>query len=795
MAEVSAQDLLRLQQQMQTADTAGTGAQPVSADQLASLGAQMRGPEETASASQAAPGEPTAPAAPQRSFTDKYLVPIGQGVGDIARTMAEVSNKLFGDTPIGRFGKFEQSIAQQAAYKASNAMGGNRLLTAIGDTIGESPQQENADYEANEAGNTVAPYLRMGGQAAVATGMIAGAPELAGELFPESAGTMLEGANNLLTKGGLVRRLVARSLQGSLMGGSAAAMMASASQEPWDTQIEHGMAAGAVLGPLGEPVARLAQKGAAWLGGLAESIYRAGARVGSEEAPAAENALTGAVAAGGTPQEGAQALQSAFEEQGVNPAALTEQARERLVQEAQKQASINGIADPKSLARIANAEQWGFHMTRGMAGRDSDQWANESALSKLSQGKRIQSIYEHNNFQAAKNFEALSNATGGAAETPYDAAESVLQAVTDKWRGTGKTVSSLYNQVRDELGGQTGLEGDQLFETLDNMEDNKFLEPLTRSVQSWLKKRGLIDEEGQMTGEALTVDQAENLRQWIGEELAGGSAREQLAAAKLQAAVDADVMNTTGSDAFAEARATARARFQEFREGGLLQGIISGKVKPDTMVDRYIVGKAGNLATAESLSNLKQSLLSGSPDQVAEGEQAWKDLQRQTIMWLQKQANADVEGGVSESTRAEVRQVRPAAFRRALAKIGPQKLEVLFGPEGAARLGSLGKAMESTMEPPALTPINYSNTAPVLTRLTQLAYEPIGWKTFANPIAGAFHLALKAGQKIADKGVVTRAVQPTAAADVAPQTNMLLRASAPAVGSAQVQRANQPETP
>src|SRR3546814_15190390 len=83
-------------------------------------------------------------------------------------------------------------------------------------------------------------------------------------------------------------------------------------------------------------------------------------------------------------------------------------------------------------------------------------------------------------------------------------------------------------------------------------------------------------------------------------------------------ALDDDVVNTLGDDAFKAARQSAKARFDEFSK------TFAGRIADEGIPPERLTQRLFGATSLKDLRSLKQSLTSGTPEQIARGQTAMK---------------------------------------------------------------------------------------------------------------------------------------------------------------------------
>src|SRR3546814_13584497 len=83
-------------------------------------------------------------------------------------------------------------------------------------------------------------------------------------------------------------------------------------------------------------------------------------------------------------------------------------------------------------------------------------------------------------------------------------------------------------------------------------------------------------------------------------------------------ALDDDVVNTLGDDAFKAARQSAKARFDEFSK------TFAGRIADEGIPPERLTQRLFGATSLKDIRSLKQSLTSGTPEQIARGQTAMK---------------------------------------------------------------------------------------------------------------------------------------------------------------------------
>jgi hypothetical protein len=417
---------------------------------------------------------------------------------------------------------------------------------------------------------------------------------------------------------------------------------------------------------------------------------------------------------------------------------------------------------PNQLQRLVEMRAVGANPMKANITRTPEDWTtmeNMRGMAKIA--APINNRVVENSRALVEYTEGLRSGTGGRAASPYEAGRSVLEAVETKSKEMQDAVGALYEGIRKSVGDKVGLQPQRMLSVLDDISDDAAADPLVSSVNRRMTRLGLIDKDGQPTGKALDVRTAEELRKWIG----NLSDKNEPAIKRLKAmvvdALDDDVIETAGDDAFKAARNAARQRFAEF-EQGVLGKAAKGDLAPDDFVKRHILG-----AKVDDLKAMKKTLTVGTPEQVARGTQAWNDARGWAITDIMMKAT-----GATSPEDVVGKQFSGQRFKKALDGLGLEKMAILFTPDEMNRLRTLQKASEYlTTQVPGSAP-NYSRTGAAITeRLAQLFPKiPLLASVFGGPTGAAAGMAATGAAKAVGASQSAKALSqqlgglPTAAA-------------------------------
>lgn len=470
----------------------------------------------------------------------------------------------------------------------------------------------------------------------------------------------------------------ARALQGALSGGESGLLQFQKSGELLDTAKSAGV--GAAVGAVAAPVI-----GAATDKGVQLTQKLLGR-------------LKGAIAGEVNP---ADLVRDIPELNTLSP-----QAQRDLIAEAQDQIRKTGTLDAEQIARKANLLANDVTPTKSMVTRSPRDWTMERNLQKLSQspdeqlsnvGQELTSVYQANDKALGNKLTGLGKGLPQGTQEAHGMA--VMQSLDDLATASQKDVSALYETVRAAKGDQLASDAQNLASTLDDLRDSTYAEKLVSSVNNKLRRFGMLDKDGNLTHNTLTVTQAEELRKFV------NRLPNDFGKSDIIRAIDADVMSGLGEDAFGVARSAAKARFESLNNPATQKALNTlGELTQGKTAQNFIKSQVIDAAD-QDVASLIGTLNKLPKEQAAQAQGA---LQAGILQHLQDKA-INVNSG----------KFSGAAFNKAMDQIGEKKLVQIFGVPKYSQLRSLARAALDATYEPTYSAVNYSGTAPMLMSLIQ----------------------------------------------------------------------------
>ena len=293
---------------------------------------------------------------------------------------------------------------------------------------------------------------------------------------------------------------------------------------------------------------------------------------------------------------------------------------------------------------------------------------------------------------------ALIGALRGDAPLPdaYDAGAAALSALREVDKAKAREVSAAYGKFRDSGQGVAEIPLQSIASRYAEVMDDFGTENIPGAIQRRVGQ--YFGPDGSQI-KLFTLDEANKLLTQINAHYDPTKPAQQAALGRIRAAVQEGVEGLddgAGSPLLKEAIAKARERFQLHDALPALKDVSrqDGGAQ-ERFVRDYVMG-----GSVDQVKALAQTL---PPDALAGVRGA---LRRQI---LEAAAPGAAEG-------RETATISQAALRRAIEKIGPRKMQLIFGDD-AAKLASVQQVAEWLMKEPAGAAVNRSNTAGAVANL------------------------------------------------------------------------------
>lgn len=434
------------------------------------------------------------------------------------------------------------------------------------------------------------------------------------------------------------------------------------------------------------------------MGGLRAGLYGAlGGKRGSGAASIAAQARAAAAGGGSIPaaDDAVNAAVGAVQREAGSALSIDPRTIAVLKQQVTAAMARGETLDAQALVRqrlIADTLGPDAAGTVGQITRDPMQYAQELNLRGIvGVGEQMQGRMQAQN-------RALIGAVRGDAPLPdaYDAGAAALSALREVDKAKAREVSAAYGKFRDSGQGVAEIPLQSLASRYAEVLDDFGTENIPSAIQ---RRVGQYFSPDGSQIKLFTLDEANKLLTQINAHYDPTKPAQQAALSRIKAAVQEGVEGLddgAGSPLLKEAIAKARERFQLHDALPALKDVSrqDGGAQ-ERFVRDYVMG-----GSVDQVKALAQTL---PPDALAGVRGA---LRRQIL-------EAAAPGAADGRETATISQ---AALRRAIEKIGPRKMQLIFGDE-AAKLASVQQVAEWLMKEPAGAAVNRSNTAGAVANL------------------------------------------------------------------------------
>ena len=382
---------------------------------------------------------------------------------------------------------------------------------------------------------------------------------------------------------------------------------------------------------------------------------------------------------------------------------------------------------PEATTRYQTAQQLRVpvNLSKGEATKDFAQQAFEAETAKSfpdTTGKPLIQAKAERNDAILKNFDAFVDATGKEKYGLEATGRVVDEALVKTAQKAKKDINNAYNLAREsgETSELVDVSGIQTY--LKGLEAEAINAPIITSAEM---KLNALAKEGK-----VSINDLEEVRKMVGR-LSGSTPTNQLYGKEINKLIDTTTSDK-GGELYKNARKLRADYARTFENAGYVDKLLSKK--PGT-TDRSVAMEdvfAHSIlkGSKQDVQNIGLVLKKAGP----EGQQAWKELQGQTIQYIKDE--------VSKSTKNDIKGnpiVSSARFKAIVKDLDQDgKLDYIFGKKGAQEVRDLLETtlnVNTTVEGAA----NYSNSSSAIIRgLDLLGKFPVpkllGAKTAAEMI-------------------------------------------------------------
>lgn len=384
-------------------------------------------------------------------------------------------------------------------------------------------------------------------------------------------------------------------------------------------------------------------------------------------------------------------------------------------------------------------------LTRGQISRDPAQLKFEVETAKDAEmGAPLRQRYEQQHQAVQQNFDAFIDQTGSqTGGNARDVGLMVDGALQKQMQADKNRVRVAYKKADDSEEAATPVDVTQPVSVLEdgeisiidylNSQPELPTTPIITAAKRTAVSLGIAQkaDDGNLIPGNPTIKQLEKWRSEI-----NGNVNQEAPnirqATILKGFIDAHVEPYAGT-LYKAARAE-RKRFGDKWENhtiikdltGNKKGTDDRKVAYEKVVDRVIY--SGSL---DDLRQAKRTIMTSGP----EGKQSWSEIQAAVLQNIKDEATK----GVAPDGQGN-QMISPAALNAQIRKLD-DKLDFIFGKQGADKLRALNEVSKTIFTVPTSAAINHSNTAATLSAAMDLVLS--GMSGFPAPVASALRMSTK----------------------------------------------------
>lgn len=383
-------------------------------------------------------------------------------------------------------------------------------------------------------------------------------------------------------------------------------------------------------------------------------------------------------------------------------------------------------------------------LTQGQISRDPGQLKFEVETAKDEEmGAPLRQRYEQQHQAVQQSIDVFIDQTGAEKGSAREAGLLVDDALQKQMQADKNRVRVAYKKADDSEEATTPVDitnpvsvledGDLSVIDYLNSQPELPTTPIITAAKRTAMSLGIAQkgEDGQLVPGNPTIKQLEKWRSEI-----NGNVNQEAPnirqATILKNFIDAHIEPHAGS--LYKAARIERKRFADKWENHAIvkdlvetkKGTDDRKVAYENVVDRVVY--RGSL---DDLRQAKRTIMTAGP----EGQQAWREIQASVLRDIKDQATQ----GIAPDAQGN-QMISPAKLNAQIRKLD-DKLDFIFGKQGADKLRALNEVSKTIFTVPTSAAINHSNTAATLSAAMDLVLS--GMSGFPAPVASALRLSTK----------------------------------------------------
>lgn len=418
-------------------------------------------------------------------------------------------------------------------------------------------------------------------------------------------------------------------------------------------------------------------------------------------------------------------------------------------QQAAKAGSVGAAATPEAIMRQAQAEQLPVpvQLTKGQATREFGQTQFERETAKLPDvGAPLRDRYATQNEQVMRNFDAWIDESGAIAPDLRSVGKSVDQAIVNKSKTAKAKIRAAYKDAEKAGELEQPIETPALVAHLNDAIPEVATAPVLDTAIKKAVQLGIAEQgpDGTLIPKAAPLKNVEAFRQAMNRASDPLDAPNMRQITIMKGLID-DATENAGGDVYKYARRLRKDYANEFENRAVISQLL--RTKPGT-TDRAVAfedifKKTIIDGSLDDVRNLRKTLQTAG----SEGQQAWKELQGQTMAQLRDAAY----GNSARDERGNPILSAAALDRRVKSLDADGKLDFIFGKKGAEQIRTLNDLAKVIFTAPPGS-VNTSNTASAL----RVALDAFATGTLTGIPAPAVTALRAVAGKIKDRKLAKR---------------------------------------
>lgn len=411
--------------------------------------------------------------------------------------------------------------------------------------------------------------------------------------------------------------------------------------------------------------------------------------------------------------------------------------------------SVGAAATEQAMQRQTQAGQLPapVQLTRGQATRDFGQTQFERETAKLPEvGAPLRERYAQQNEQIMQNFDAWVDMTGAEAPDLRSVGRIVDKAVVNKAKASKAKVRTAYKDAEKTGEMEQPIEVPTLVAHLNDAVPEIATAPVLDTAIKKALQLGIATraDDGTLIPQAAPLKNVEAFRQAMNRAADPMDAPNMRQITIMKGLVD-ESTETAGGDVYRNARRLRKLYADEFENRAVISQILRTKKGTNDRAVAFedVFKKTIIDGSLDDVRNLRKTLQTAG----SEGQQAWKELQGQTMAQLRDAAY----GNSARDERGNPILSAAALDRRVKSLDADGKLDFIFGKKGAEQIRTLNDLAKVIFTAPPGS-VNTSNTASAL----RVALDAFATGTLTGIPAPAVTALRAVAGKIKDRKLAKR---------------------------------------